>query len=116
MNSKLSKVMVDNHKRFLNFLISRLESQETAEEILQAAYLKGLSREGSMKDTEKITAWFYRLLRNALTDHYRHRAAEKRALEKLGPEMEREQVQKDQELEKNVCQCVNHVMKTFKPE
>jgi RNA polymerase sigma factor (sigma-70 family) len=115
-SSPLSQVVVNNHKRFLRFLSNRVESEETAEEILQSTYLKGLQREGSLKDSEKVTAWFYRLLRNALIDHYRHKAAEKRALEGYGSESEREHVQRDQELEKNVCQCVNRVMKTLKPE
>lgn len=113
---RLSQVIVDNHNRFLSYLSSRVESRETAEEILQSAYIKGLKREGSLKDSEKVTAWFFRLLKNALTDYYRHKAAEKRALEGFGSENEREQVQKDAELEKNVCQCVNRVMKDLKPE
>jgi RNA polymerase sigma factor (sigma-70 family) len=113
---KLSEAMIANQKRFLAFLASRVESKETAEEILQTAYLKGLKEEASLRESEKVTAWFYRLLKNALTDHYRHKAAEKRALEGFVSENEREQNQLDQELEKNVCQCVNHIMKTLKPE
>ncbi len=114
--SPLSKVVVDNHNRFLSYLASRVESREAAEEILQAAYLKGLEREGTLKDTEKITAWFFRVLKNALTDSYRHKAAEKRAIERYGSGTERNQIQRDHDLEKNVCKCINRVMKTLKPE
>jgi RNA polymerase sigma-70 factor (ECF subfamily) len=115
-SSPLSRTILENHKRFLAYLTSRVESREAAEEILQSAYAKGLKREGALKDSEKVTAWFFRLLKNALTDYYRHKAAEKRALERLGTESAREQDQKDAELEKNVCQCVSRVMKSLKTE
>jgi len=74
--------LVEYHRRFLNFLAARAGSREIAEDLLQAAFVRGLERGGELRDSESAVAWFYRLLCNALIDFYRHRAAERRALER----------------------------------
>src|SRR5688572_4808056 len=73
--------LVDSHRQFLNFLQKRVESREAAEDILQAAFVRGLERGAEVRDEENAVAWFYRVLRNATIDYYRHRAATERALE-----------------------------------
>jgi RNA polymerase sigma-70 factor (ECF subfamily) len=80
-------VLVDRHRQFLDFLERRVGNRAAAEELLQAAYLKGLERGGALRDGESAVAWFYRLLRNALIDFYRHRDAERRALERHAVEL-----------------------------
>jgi RNA polymerase sigma-70 factor (ECF subfamily) len=103
---------VDNHARFLAFLERRVGSREDAEDILQSAFVRGLERGAALRDEESATAWFYRLLRNALVDHYRRRAAEKRALSKMPPAPETT----DEELLEVVCGCVSDLARTLKPE
>jgi RNA polymerase sigma-70 factor (ECF subfamily) len=66
-------------------------------------------REGS------LVAWFYRLLRNAVTDHFRHQGAESRALERVAG-MEETSTEMDRELQETVCGCVAGLMNTLKPE
>ncbi len=78
----VTRALVDNHRRFLAFLERRVGSQAVAEELLQAAYVRTLEKGGALRDGESAVAWFYRLLRNALIDHYRKQAAEGRALER----------------------------------
>lgn len=102
--------------RFLSFLEARLGSREDAEEVLQAAYVKGLKAGGTVKEAEKVTAWFYRLLRNALADHWRRKAAESRALDKFGAEGERRAKMTEEKLNRRVCQCVKSLVDTIKPE
>lgn len=72
--------LVAAHRDFLKFLEARLPSRAVAEEVLQAAYARTLEKGGAIRDAESAVAWFYRLLRNALTDYYRHREVETRAL------------------------------------
>jgi RNA polymerase sigma-70 factor (ECF subfamily) len=103
---------VENHARFLGFLERRVGSREDAEDILQSAFVRGLERGAALRDEESATAWFYRLLRNALVDHYRRRAAEKRALARLPPAPETT----DEELMEVVCGCVADLARTLKPE
>src|SRR5688572_29535172 len=84
----VTQVLVDNHARFLAFLAPRLGSPEAAEDVLQAAFVKGLEKQDTLRDEESAVAWFYRLLRNAVTDHHRRRGAEERAIPRAGADHE----------------------------
>src|SRR5437879_13234991 len=59
-------------------------------------------------------AWFYRVLRNATIDHYRHRASTERAHEGWGKEVVTEVPAG--ELQQEICQCVSALVETLKPE
>lgn len=106
--------LVAGHREFLAFLERRVESREAAEDILQSAFVRGLER-GDGVDGEKVVAWFYRVLRNAVIDHYRHRSSSARALETWGKEIANSQLP-DVELRKEICQCVSSLLVTLKPE
>jgi RNA polymerase sigma-70 factor (ECF subfamily) len=109
------RALVDEHRRFLAFLEPRVGSRAAAEEVLQAAFVKGLERGGALRDAESAVAWFYRLLRNALVDFYRHRDAERRALERHAAEAAAT-VEPDAALEAAVCACVGALIPTLKEE
>lgn len=110
------KALVDNHRRFLAFLERRVGSRQEAEDILQDGFVRALERAGEIRDERSVIAWFYRLLRNAVTDYYRHRGAESRALEKAAG-MESGDVEfDDSQLHDTVCGCVMGLMETLKPE
>jgi DNA-directed RNA polymerase specialized sigma24 family protein len=55
------------------------------------------------------------LLRNAVVDFYRHRDAERRAVDRHAREMPLT-TQADSELHEAVCQCINGLIATLKPE
>src|SRR4051812_21085206 len=78
--------LVDSHRQFLAFLQARVESRAAAEDILQSAFVRSLERGAEVRDEESAVAWFYRVLRNAVIDHYRHRDATGRAHEGWGKE------------------------------
>jgi RNA polymerase sigma-70 factor (ECF subfamily) len=107
--------LVKNHRRFLSFLTNRLGNPADAEEILQAAFVKSMEKSDSIRDSETVTAWFYRLLRNAVIDHYRHQEAERRALERLaGTGTDTETPTPD--VENAICHCVNDLLPTLKDD
>ncbi|HEV7768038.1 MAG TPA: sigma-70 family RNA polymerase sigma factor [Thermoanaerobaculia bacterium] len=108
------ETLVANHRQFLAFLEKRVESREAAEDILQEAFVRGLSS-ASLREAESATAWLYRALRNAVVDHYRRRGAEARGLELVAAESE-EEVQPDLEIMNAVCACINTLIPTLKPE
>jgi RNA polymerase sigma-70 factor (ECF subfamily) len=110
------QVLVDNHRRFLAFLERRVGSREAAEDILQDAFVRGLERAGSVRDQESIVAWFYRLLRNALVDHYRRGAAEERALAYAAGMAVEAEPGPDEALKDEVCGCIASLLDTLKPE
>jgi len=108
------KALVDNHRHFLAFLERRVGSCAVAEELLQSAFVRSLEKGDALRDEERAVAWFYRLLRNALVDHYRKQAAEGRALEREAREAT--EVGPDPELKQAVCACVGELLPTLKPE
>jgi RNA polymerase sigma-70 factor (ECF subfamily) len=111
----VERVLVENHRRFLAFLERRVGSRAAAEDILQEAFVRGMGAGHALRDRESAVAWFYRLLRNAITDHFRRRAAEERALARFAAEPRAEEVP-PAELTEAVCQCVGGLLQTLKPE
>jgi RNA polymerase sigma-70 factor (ECF subfamily) len=107
--------LVESHRQFLRFLEKRVESREVAEDILQAAFVKSLEKGAELRDDESAVAWFYRVLRNATIDHYRHRAATERAHEGWGKEVLTQEAPTAEE-EQEICQCVGALVDTLKPE
>ncbi len=106
--------LVKGHKQFLAFLERRVESRAVAEDILQTAFTRGLER-GAGVDDEKVVAWFYRVLRNAVIDHYRQRSIAERAMEAWAREFPDAQ-EPEAELQQEICQCLSSLLETLKPE
>jgi len=110
-------LLLHSHHRFLAFLERRTGSRETAEEILQSALAKAVEQ-GNSLEQETAVAWFFRVLRNALIDHYRNRDAEQRALSALcarraAPAFVPEH---HPELTNTICECFKALLPTLKPE
>jgi RNA polymerase sigma factor (sigma-70 family) len=107
--------LVARRAEFLSFLERRMGSREAAEELLQEAFVKGIERSGTIRDGESAVAWFYRLLRNAVVDRARRRAAADRSLERLSNELA-DAVHLDASLQQSVCACVSGLVDTLKPD
>ena len=113
---EIAQVLVDNHRRFLRFLERRVPSREIAEDILQDAFVRGITKAPGVHDSESIVAWFYRVLRNAIVDHYRRAGAEQRAYAQVLAGSEDSITPTDTELFETVCMCVRELVRTLKPE
>ncbi len=114
LSPEATATLVEGHRAFLAFLERRVESRAAAEDILQSALARGLERGAGVAD-EKILPWFYRILRNAVIDHYRHRSATERALKRW--ERDFPDVQEPQaELRREICHCVSGLLESLKPE
>jgi RNA polymerase sigma factor (sigma-70 family) len=107
--------LVSNHREFLGFLVRRVGSRAEAEDILQAAFVRGVERAGSLRDGESVVAWFYRSLRNAVVDHHRRRGAAGRAMDGFARELDGT-VEPPVEVIEVVCSCVRTLSDTLKPE
>lgn len=101
------------HARFLQFLRARIPDPAAAEDILQTAYLKAIERGTQLRDAESSVAWFYRILRNAIADHYRQQAARARVLEEWAADWKEEYVP---EVREEVCACIQEALTALKPE
>lgn len=107
--------LVDAHRDFLGFLERRVGDRALAEEILQEAYVRSLDRVDALRRPESAVAWFYRLLRNAVTDHWRRTGASARALGAFAAELDAT-AEPPPDVQAVVCACVGRLAATLKPE
>jgi len=109
------KQLVSSHRQFLSFVQKRVESKEVAEDILQTAFVRGLEQGSALRDEESAVAWFYRVLRNAIIDHYRQRDSTERAFDRWKRESASQEIP-DSEMKGEICQCLSALVGTLKPE
>jgi len=103
--------LAEKHRRFLEFLRARVG--DAAEDILQSAYVKAMEHGAELRADDSSVAWFYRILRNAVVDHYRRTAARARALEQATAGWTEGY---EPELKREVCACIREVIDDLKPE
>jgi RNA polymerase sigma factor (sigma-70 family) len=109
------EVLLENHRAFLQYLERRTGDRASAEDILQDAFTRALTKPGRMPDDQGVVPWFYRLLRNAAIDRFRRRGAAARGLEAFAREMQ-SSAEPDAETHAEVCACVKRLAATLKPE
>ena len=97
---------------FRAFLISRLGSEADSEDVLQNALMKALRSANELRDEEKVIAWFYQVLRNAIVDHVRSQQARKLRDDSWAANAATLQ---DNELEKLACRCVDTLIDDLNP-
>lgn len=109
----IAAMLVANHREFLAFVEKRVDNRATAEEILQDAFVRSIDKLDTVRET--AIGWFYRVLRNAIVDHYRRSAAAERRHDAY---VQQEQLTEpeDGELHRVVCKCVAQLADTLKPE
>ena len=112
MNSEAISGLVDRRQRFLQFVVRRVRDYTVAEDILQAAYGRAFAQQSSLRSSDSVTAWFYRILRNAIIDYYRYRAVEERVLTRLTPEVDRSAELKGVT---SICHCIHRALDRVKP-
>ncbi|HZC23442.1 MAG TPA: sigma-70 family RNA polymerase sigma factor [Candidatus Binatia bacterium] len=111
--AELIQQVTAQREKFLGFVASRVEDRTTAEDILQSAYLKAVERGSDIRDGESTVAWFYRILRNAVVDHYRRRASRAKVHAAFAAEMPEAYEPK---IKATVCECIGSVIEDLKPE
>jgi RNA polymerase sigma-70 factor (ECF subfamily) len=112
--SGLTKLL-ESRGQFLNFLKKRVSSPDVAEELLQNAFLKTIEKSGDIRNAESIVAWFYRVLRNSVIDHYRSSGRNQQELLGILNDLER-YASAVPEPENEVCQCIHPLLENLKPE
>jgi RNA polymerase sigma factor (sigma-70 family) len=105
--------IMDHHSKFLSFLACRVEDKAAAEDILQSACIKAIEHGSEIREDESTVVWFYRILRNAITDHYRKDSARTRAHETYAAELP---ISYEPETAQTVCACIGDVIRDLKDE
>jgi RNA polymerase sigma factor (sigma-70 family) len=113
------QTLLDRRASFLAFVQRRVSDHSLAEDILQVAYMRALERSGNLREEESAVAWFYAVLRNAVIDHFRHRASESSAIDRwaseLGLSSEAEPAAADPSARTFICGCIEQVLPTLRP-
>jgi len=104
--------LLDNRQRFLSFVRSRVGDRQTAEDILQAAYARAVEKAGTLRSGDLLIPWFYRILRNTITDRHRRMDAESRGLQQWRRDPASQQAQEGR---RPVCSCVRAAMASLNP-
>lgn len=105
--------LVEHRHEFLGFLERRVGDRALAEDLLQEAFARSLSKADQVEQEESAVAWFYRVLRNSITDYRRRAGSHAHKLEALQRELSEPATP---ELDHAVCQCVSGLAETLKPE
>lgn len=92
---------------FLAFVRARVPTAD-AEDLLQQALLRASSSLHTLRDDERVDAWFYRVLRNAIADYHAELTRGEARLEHLARE-----VQAGPSVEASVCRCSLGVLETL---
>jgi RNA polymerase sigma-70 factor (ECF subfamily) len=108
-------ILLDNHRAFLSYLERRIGDRGLAEDILQDAFIKVVTRPEQAPADEAVVPWFYRTLRNAAIDQFRRRGAATRAVGAFAHELATS-VEPDVEMAAEICACVTRLAGTLKAE
>ena len=96
---------------FVGFARKRIADPELAADVVQDSLLKAMKSAATLREDENVVAWFYRILRNSITDLYRRRATETKMLEKFADEPQFSEADHFE-----FCKCMAGVIDTLKPE
>lgn len=115
MNPAVLDSLAEDRARYVSFVERRVGSRAIAEDIVQEAFVRSVERGGELRDEESVVAWFYRVLRNAVIDHYRRADASARALAEWAKELE-PHVEPEPAAEAAICECLMAGVQSLKPE
>ncbi|NUO51700.1 MAG: sigma-70 family RNA polymerase sigma factor [Polyangiaceae bacterium] len=115
LDAEVKRQLVENHREFLGFLERRLGRKDVAEDILQEAFVRGLTKLETLRDGEAVVPWFYRTLRNATVDYWRRTRSQDRALTRFAEELDSSE-EPNEEMHAEACKCVLRLAETLKPE
>ena len=108
------RVLLAEKGRLLAFLEERVGSRADAEDLLQTAMLRVVTKGHAVRSGDRIIPWFYRVLQNLVVDWHRRRAAAGRALRRL---VAAESATQDHdEVLREVCTCISRILVTLRPE
>ncbi len=112
----LATTLLSNLGAFQSFARRRLGDEQLAADAVQESLLRALKADRKLAADDNVLAWFYRILRNVLTDLHRRRAAQSRGLERFATESAVTSELNDAELEQTACACFRDLLPTLRPE
>ena len=114
----LTHRLLEQEPAFRAFLRKRISDDAVTEDLLQQSLMKAVERGHELKKRDSAVSWFYRILRNAVTDYYRSHAADHRKLVGLRQEMIAagdDKMPALDELRPAICTCLDPLLKKMRP-
>lgn len=118
LDEKSVRVLVAERDRFHRFLAARLGNAAEADDLLQDSLLRALKKGSSLRRGERVVAWFYRILRNAIADYYREQQKNRGRVDRLWTELRANgdgRVPPPQDWDAALCVCFESLLPTLKP-
>ena len=112
----LATTLLSNLAAFQAFARRRTGDEQLAADAVQESLLRALKSDHQAADDTNVVAWFYRILRNVLTDLHRRRAAQSRGLERYAADAAIARELHDPEVEQAACACFRELLPTLRPE
>jgi RNA polymerase sigma-70 factor (ECF subfamily) len=112
-NGMNSNLLLNQREAFEAFVRKRTGDAQLAADVVQDSLLKALRAEKQPTDDEGVLPWFYRILRHAIIDAHRRKAANQRAMESFAQETG---ATLDAEEKGDLCACVLPLLKALPPE
>src|SRR5262245_59180555 len=106
--------LLASREQFVSFVKKRVTSPEPAEDLVQSAFIKALEHGGDVRSEESVVAWFYRVLRNSVSDYYRHTGTDK--LEFTDSLPEKGSLARSELPHNEICECLNPLLDNLKAE
>ena len=114
----LTHRLLEQEPAFRAFLRKRISDDAVTEDLLQQSLMKAVERGHELKKRDSAVSWFYRILRNAVTDYYRSHAADHRKLVGLRQEMIAagdDKMPALDEIRPVICSCLDPLLKEIRP-
>lgn len=115
-SSMINQHLLAGRQAFLGYLRRRLGSIEEAEDVLQNFSVKVIRAAGSAHNDEKINVWMSQILRHALIDHYRRRAARQSAEATYAREFIIAAASEVENAETGPCPCLHAALPRLRPD
>ncbi len=110
-SEELATLLLNHLSKFQAFARRRLGDEQLAADAVQESLLKAIKAEPNLVDRENLLSWFYRILRNVLTDLHRRKAASERAMAIYAADHETG----SDEIESTACQCLYSLLPAMEP-
>ena len=104
--------LLPHRARFVSFVRSQIGEREAAEDIVQAAFARAIEQPPTLEGHDRVR-WFYRVLRNAIIDRHRRRAAGARGLERWQADPT---TRPEPQSLRRVCGCVRTALEGLPPK
>lgn len=115
---EIGRRLMEHRSDFRAFLQRRVSDDAVAEDLLQQSLMRAVERHRDLQKADNAVGWFYRILRNAVVDHYRSQAAEGRKTEGLLRELvtaEEDKTPALDEVRPTVCACLDALLTGLRP-